>query len=82
MVTDYDCWHAGYEAVTVDQVIHYLNQNVQNAQKIIDAAVRDMPKERTCKCASALAHALMTDPKKISPRAKKRLRLLISKYVK
>ncbi len=82
MVTDYDCWHPEHEAVTVDQVIHYLNRNVENAQKIVAAAVRDMPKERTCKCAKALAHALMTDRKKIPPRTKKRLALLVGKYLK
>jgi 5'-methylthioadenosine phosphorylase len=33
MVTDYDCWHPGHEAVTVDQVIHVLaGQRRQGAQ--------------------------------------------------
>ncbi len=82
MVTDYDCWHPGHEAVTVDQVIEYLGRNAQNAQKVISAAVRDMPRERACKCNSALAHALLTDRNKISPRAKKRLALLVGKYLK
>ncbi len=82
MVTDYDCWHPEHEAVTVDRVIQYLNRNVENAQKIVAAAVRDMPKDRTCKCANALAHALMTDRKKIPPRTKKRLALLVGKYLK
>ncbi len=82
MVTDYDCWHPGHDAVTVAQVIEYLNRNVQNARKIIAAAVRDMPKDRACKCGSALAHALLTDRKKISPQARKKLTLLVGKYLK
>ncbi len=82
MVTDYDCWHPEHEAVTVAQVIEYLSRNVQNAQAIIAAAVRIMPKDRACKCGSALAHAILTDPKKISPRAKKKLGLLVGKYLK
>lgn len=82
MVTDYDCWHPEHEAVTVTQVIEYLTRNVANAQKIIRAAVRSLPKGRNCKCASALAHAIQTDRKKISPRAKKKLRLLVGKYLK
>ena len=82
MVTDYDCWHPEHDAVTVSQVIEYLTQNVQYAQNIICSAVRAMPKERRCKCGSALAHALMTDRKKIPARAKARLSLLVSKYLR
>jgi 5'-methylthioadenosine phosphorylase len=82
MVTDYDCWHPAHDAVTVEQIIDYLTRNAQNAQKIIRAAVRQMPKERSCKCGSALAHAILTDPKKISPPVRKKLALLVGKYLK
>ncbi|HXH47919.1 MAG TPA: S-methyl-5'-thioadenosine phosphorylase [Terriglobia bacterium] len=82
MVTDYDCWHPEHEAVTVNQIIEYLNRNVENARKILQAAVRHLPKERSCKCGSALAHAIITDRGKISPQAKKRLGLLVGKYLK
>jgi len=81
MVTDYDCWHPGHDAVTIEQVIGILNRNVENAQKIIRASVRAMPRERTCKCGSALAHAILTDRKKIAPAVKKKLALLVGKYV-
>src|SRR6187401_3572402 len=39
LVTDYDCWHPGHDAVTVDMVIEYLNKNVRNAQLIMKEAV-------------------------------------------
>jgi 5'-methylthioadenosine phosphorylase len=81
MVTDYDCWHPHHDAVTVDQVIEYLNRNVENAQNIIRAAVRTTPRARTCKCGSALAHAILTDRKKIPAAARKRLHLLVGKYL-
>ncbi|HLY63624.1 MAG TPA: S-methyl-5'-thioadenosine phosphorylase [Terriglobia bacterium] len=81
MVTDYDCWHPDHDAVTVKEVIEYLTRNVQNAQKIIRQAVRDLPRVRTCKCGSALAHAIMTDRKKIPPRAIKKLSLIVKKYL-
>ena len=32
LVTDYDCWHPGHDAVSVETVIEYLNKNVRNAQ--------------------------------------------------
>jgi len=82
MVTDYDCWHPDHEAVTVNQIIDYLNRNVENAKTILRAGVRRLPKQRTCKCVSALAHAILTDRRKISPQAKKRLGLLVGKYLK
>ena len=82
MVTDYDCWHPEHDAVTVTQVVEYLNKNAENAQKIIRAAVGVVPRERLCKCGSALAHAILTDRKKISPRARTKLSLLVWKYFK
>src|SRR5271157_1998895 len=80
MVTDYDCWHTEHDAVTVQQVIDTLNRNVENAQKIIRSAMRAMPRERTCKCGSALAHAILTDRKKVTPAVKRKLALLVGKY--
>ncbi|HUI43723.1 MAG TPA: S-methyl-5'-thioadenosine phosphorylase [Terriglobia bacterium] len=82
MVTDYDCWHPHHDAVTVNQVIDYLNRNVESAQRIIRTAVRTMPRERACKCGSALAHAILTDRRKIPAAARKRLDLIIGKYLK
>jgi len=82
MVTDYDCWHPEHEAVTVSQVIEYLNRNVEHAKTILRAGIRHLPKQRDCKCGSALAHAILTDRRKISPQAKKRLGLLVGKYLK
>ncbi|MEP7271646.1 MAG: S-methyl-5'-thioadenosine phosphorylase, partial [Acidobacteriota bacterium] len=67
LVTDYDCWHEDHDAVTVEMVIAYLNQNSANAQEIIRGAVRklaDAP--RTCKCGSALKHAILTHPEAVS----------------
>jgi 5'-methylthioadenosine phosphorylase len=82
MVTDYDCWHPKHEAVTVNMVLEYLARNVENSQKILLKAIRSMPRERNCQCGSALAHAILTDPKEISQKAKKKLSLLVGKYLK
>src|SRR5271166_5523395 len=61
MVTDYDCWHDGHDAVTVDEIIRVLNQNADNARKVVRNAVAAMPSERACKCGSALSNAILTD---------------------
>ena len=82
MVTDYDCWHPEHDAVTVNVVLGYLARNVDNAQKILVSAIRSLPQARNCKCASALAHAILTDRRRISPQAKKRFSLLVGKYLR
>jgi 5'-methylthioadenosine phosphorylase len=80
MVTDYDCWHQEHDAVTVDQIIHNLTKNAENACKLVRNAVRSMPRDRSCKCGSALKHAIITDRAAIPQAAKDRLGLLIAKY--
>ena len=80
MVTDYDCWHEEHDAVTVEQIIGNLTKNAENACKLVQRVVREMPETRDCKCGSALKHAILTDPKKIPRETKERLGLLIEKY--
>jgi len=58
MITDYDCWHPDHESVTGAQIMVTLQQNAENAQKVLREAIKSMPDARGCKCGSALAHAL------------------------
>jgi 5'-methylthioadenosine phosphorylase len=81
MVTDYDCWHPEHDAVTVNDIIANLTQNAANAARLVQAAVAAMPEARTCKCGSALAHALITDRATIPEATRKKLELLVGKYV-
>jgi 5'-methylthioadenosine phosphorylase len=81
MVTDYDCWHLDEEPVTVEAVISRLRQNAATAQAILTAAVAAIPPRRSCPCASALRHALITDPAAIPPEARRRLELIIGRYL-
>jgi 5'-methylthioadenosine phosphorylase len=81
LVTDYDCWHPGHDAVTVEMVVATVNQNARVAQQVMAAAVERLPIARTCECASALATAIMTRPDAISPAARERLGPLIGKYI-
>src|SRR5438128_676087 len=81
LVTDYDCWHPQHDAVTVADVIANLKKNGENAQKIIRAAVKRLPIERTCKCQHALQYAFITDLKKAPENTKAKLELLLKKYL-
>ncbi len=80
MVTDYDCWHEEHDAVTVTDIIANLHKNAENAAKVVAAAVAAMPVERTCKCGSALAHAIITDRTLVPESTRQKLDLIIGKY--
>ena len=81
MITDYDCWHPEHESVTAAQIIALLNQNAENAQRVLRETVRALPAARSCKCASALRHALVTDMKLVPPATKRRLAAILAKYI-
>src|SRR5437667_1213476 len=81
MVTDYDCWHPHHESVTVDQIVAVLTKNAENACNVVREAVAAMPKEPSCKCGSALAHAILTDRTKIPAATQERLKLVLDKYL-
>ena len=81
LVTDYDCWHPDHDSVTVADIIRNLHKNSENAQKIIRAAVKRLPVERTCKCGDALQHAILTDLKKAPAETRAKLEILLRKYL-
>jgi len=82
MVTDYDCWREGHDAVTIEEIIAVSHQNADNAAKVVRAAVKALPKERSCGCGSAAKFAVMTAPDAIPASARERLKLLYGKYWK
>jgi 5'-methylthioadenosine phosphorylase len=83
MVTDYDCWREGHDDVTVDQIVAVMHQNADNASKVVRAAIAAMPAEMTkgCACVEALKYAILTDRKVIPEETKRKLSLLIDKYL-
>jgi len=82
LVTDYDCWHPSHDQVTVDMIVGNLMQNARNAQQVIAEAVARLPFERTCECASALKHAIITRPEVVPEATKTELAPLVGKYLR
>ena len=77
MVTDFDCWHPGHDAVTVDAIIQVLLANAASAQGLVSqvaAAVVADAAAPACACRSALQHALITAPAHRDPAMVNRLR--------
>jgi 5'-methylthioadenosine phosphorylase len=65
MVTDYDCWHPGHDAVTVEAILSVLNANAAHARALIREVVPLLARhEGPCHqgCDRALEHALITAP--------------------
>ncbi len=82
LVTDYDCWHPNHDSVTVDMIVANLIANAKTAQQVIAEAVARLPFERTCECANALAHAIITRPEYVPAQVKKDLAPIIGRYMK
>src|SRR6187455_1858439 len=65
MVTDFDCWHEGHDAVTVADIIKVLMENADKAKRLVSRLALDFPREHEpCPIGSdrALDTALITAP--------------------
>lgn len=80
MVTDFDCWHPGHDAVEVTDIIRVLQQNAANACKVVAEAVKAIPGSRACKCGASLQHALITDKKLVPAATIQKLQPIVGKY--
>src|SRR6516164_935707 len=70
MVTDYDCWHPGHDAVTVDMVVGHLLANTEKAKELIRSVVPLLSGHAgPCSqgCQRALDQALITAPERRDP---------------
>jgi 5'-methylthioadenosine phosphorylase len=81
-VTDYDVWHLDQEPVSVDAVIAVLNHNTILAQQAIANLAKQLKREHACDCDHALATALITNPERIPAETRRKLDLLVRKYLK
>jgi len=70
MVTDFDCWHADHDAVTVQDIIRVLSTNAEKAKGLVARLAREFPREHEpCPIGSdrALDTALITAPEARDP---------------
>ena len=80
-VTDYDVWHLSETPVTVEMVIRILNKNTSIAQTAVRQLVKNLKLERDCDCGHAMATAIITQRESISKESRKKLNLLVKKYI-
>ena len=81
-VTDYDSWWDPGKPVDVATVIKTLNENIALSKHIIKLAVKKIPVQAKCNCGCALNGAIVTAPEKIPAETKKKLGILIDKYIR
>jgi len=70
MVTDYDCWHPGHDAVTVEMIVSVLLANADKARALVKSVVPVLAAHSgPCRqgCRHALDHALITAPERRDP---------------
>lgn len=77
MVTDYDVWHESEEDVSVEVVVSNLQANAEAASAILRSVAEAGLPRRECGCATALAHAIVTDLSAVSPPVRERLGFLM-----
>ena len=80
-VTDYDVWHTSESPVSVEMVIKVLLDNTSVAQEVIRNLVPILTPKPDCSCTSALENALITNKTYIPNGTRKKLDLLIGKYL-
>lgn len=80
LATDYDVWKEG-EEVSAEKVMANMKVLTTNVKKLVKSVVMKLQGERNCSCKDALKYAIMTSPKVINPKTKKKLELLVEKYI-
>jgi 5'-methylthioadenosine phosphorylase len=81
LVTDYDSWHPGHDAVTVEMVVKVLQSNAALAQEIIRRVVPLIGAGFDSPAHHALATAIITDRRAIPPAKLEQVDLLVGKYL-
>ncbi len=81
-VTDYDCWHPDHDNVTLDIILNNLKNNVANSKKILTEFISLVTDQRNCGHQEALRQAIVTRPEYIPAEIKKKLDIILSKYLK
>jgi 5'-methylthioadenosine phosphorylase len=81
LVTDYDCWHESEADVDVMAVLAVIKQNVELARRVVVELAKNVAKAEPISLAGSMQHSIITSKEAISADARRRLQLLIGKYL-
>jgi len=83
LVTDYDCWHASEQAVSVETLLANLRANTALAARIARELLRRLPPRGAgCGCADALRGAILTPAEAIPADTLRRLGPILGRHVR
>jgi len=85
MVTDYDCWHPGHDAVSVESVVKVLHENAEHARAMIRSVAPVLAAHShpcPCGCDRALDQAVITAPDARDPAAVQRLSVIAGRVLR
>jgi 5'-methylthioadenosine phosphorylase len=77
LATDYDCWHATHDDVTVEAVVATMKKNVASAKKALAELARSLPDPKKSIAHGVTRGAVMTAPERITDAARARLAWLL-----
>ena len=81
LVTDYDCWHETEADVDIGAVLAVLRQNVDLARRVVVELAKAIAASEPISAEGCMRHAVITHPDAITADARRRLQLLIGKYL-
>ncbi|MFQ5902360.1 MAG: S-methyl-5'-thioadenosine phosphorylase, partial [Candidatus Binatia bacterium] len=67
--------------VEIEEVLAILKENVQLAQHIIRRSIEYFPEGRSCKCATSLKDAIITERARIPKKTRRDLKPIVGKYL-
>jgi 5'-methylthioadenosine phosphorylase len=81
LATDYDCWHNGHDAVTVEQVVATMKKNVAFAKKALVELSGHLPDPTKSIAYRCTRGAVMTSPQSVTSDARTRLGWLLGDFL-
>ena len=81
LATDYDCWNQAAGNVEIEEVLAILKENAQLAQHIIRRTIAYFSEGRSCKCATSLKDAIITERSRVPKKIRRDLKPIIGKYL-
>jgi len=78
-VTDYDVWKE--EEVDVATVLENMAKSEERVKNMLKKLIPRIPEERNCPCKDALKFAITTQKEYITPQIRRKLSLLLEKYL-
>jgi 5'-methylthioadenosine phosphorylase len=80
--TDYDVWHETEGEVRVELILETVRRQEDLCKQIIKLTIPEIASLTGCKCSESLKGAIVTAPEVIPDTTKKKLDLLIGKYIR